>query len=202
MKNNVDFNVYGTTILNGDEQLVEQVLCEQNEKNDTVPSKVEDNTDWHLNPEGLLFTIEVDNERIREIAEQSRKKRMKKFYKERIKELSKPFEIKKDVYTNIFKYPGIYKNAITNPYQTVLFVLSQYYLDKFYFLGIHGLSIDEKEDRMIVKIILEHPGFFVCASGIDCDTIKAKLEYLFDKKVEFDLVECKKFIRFENIEVL
>ena len=86
--------------------------------------------------------------------------------------------------------------GVLSPVLVVTKIMENHFgFKRFYRLNIHCIYVDtQKEDNIIVTVLLRSPGLLIGKSGHDIDSIKEKLSQSFGKNVTIEISEVKKDI--------
>ena len=118
------------------------------------------------------------------------KKRVKRFYRLRLREMSEVVIMRDDYYVR-YGIQGPRPKSRLDPFFAVIYVLGKMFgtdTDKF---EIQGVKVCEMLDEYIVEITLSNPGLLIGTMGRTLDSLMEELTKVFDKKCKVKIVEAK-----------
>ena len=118
------------------------------------------------------------------------KKRVKRFYRLRLREMSEVVIMRDDYYVR-YGIQGPRPKSRLDPFFAVIYVLGKMFgtdTDKF---EIQGVKVCEMLDEYIVEITLSNPGLLIGTMGRTLDSLMEELTKVFDKKCSVKIVEAK-----------
>lgn len=118
------------------------------------------------------------------------KKRVKRFYKKRLEEMSEVVTMRDSYYIR-YAIQGPRPKTRLNPFFAVIYVMGKMFgtdTDKF---EIHGIQVHEEMDEYIVEITLAYPGLLIGRMGEVVNNLEHELTKVFDKKCKVSIVEAK-----------
>lgn len=83
--------------------------------------------------------------------------------------------------------------GVLSPVLVVTKIMENHFgFKRFYRLNIHGIYVDtQKEDNIIVTVLLRYPGLLIGKAGQDIDSIEEKLSQSFGKNVTIEISAVK-----------
>jgi hypothetical protein len=117
-------------------------------------------------------------------------KRVKRFYRQRLKEMSEQVTMRDSYYVR-YGIQGSRPKSRLNPFFAVMYVMGKMFGTDTEKFEIHGVRVDEELDTYIVEVTLARPGFLIGTMGRTVDALAKELTKVFDKKCEVKIVEAK-----------
>lgn len=118
------------------------------------------------------------------------KKRVKRFYKLRLREMCELVTMCDEYYAR-YAIQGPRPKTRLNPFFAVIYVMGKMFgtdTDKF---EIHGIQVHEEMDEYTVEITLAYPGLLIGRMGEVVYNLEHELTKAFDKKCKVSIVEAK-----------
>ena len=118
------------------------------------------------------------------------KKRVKRFYRLRLREMSEVVIMRDDYYVR-YGIQGPRPKSRLDPFFAVIYVLGKMFGTDTYKFEIQGVKVCEMLDEYIVEITLSNPGLLIGTMGRTLDSLMEELTKVFDKKCKVKIVEAK-----------
>lgn len=118
------------------------------------------------------------------------KKRVKRFYKKRLEEMSEVVTMRDGYYVR-YAIQGPRPKSRLNPFFAVIYVIGKMFGNDTGKFEIHGIQVREEMDEYIVEVTLAYPGQLIGRMGEVVNNLEHELTKAFDKKCKVSIVEAK-----------
>jgi len=133
---------------------------------------------------------DIDMEEYNSKDPKTAEKRVKRFYKQRLKEMSEQVTMRDDYYVR-YGIQGPRPKSRLNPFFAVMYAMGKMFGTNTEKFEIHGVRVYEEVDTYIVEVTLARPGFLIGTMGCTVDALAKELTKVFNKKCQVRIVEAK-----------